>query len=478
MRHRASMDKWTILGMAVWFFMNSIVAEARTAVRPGFNLFTPKQDIELGREASQQAEKQLALLNDSQVNRYVTEIGLKLAAKSMRPDYPWSFKVVNDSAINAFALPGGFIYVHRGALEAADNEAQIAGVIGHEIGHVVARHGTNQMSKALLPQLGLTALGGLTSGKGGWGAALARYGLPVGANLYFLKNSRQAENQADLLGTQEMTDVGYDPHQLAAFFEKLEQSSRGNASGAAAWFSDHPSPENRVENIGREIGTLQVSQRPVVDTKEFDQIKSRLKSMPPPPKPPATGSKAAPGGTPQGSASSPSAGTVSAPSGNYAKFSPRGDLFVMDYPSEWHALSSDGSGVTFAPEGGIQEIEQRADIVVGVRVSLFEPEGHSGHHDSLETMTDQYVGSLLQGHNYLREVRGSQQKTEINGQSVIGSRLEGKPPSRSESEVVWVATRLYDDRQLFAIACIAPQSRFQEFEPVFRHMIESVRMGP
>lgn len=472
---KKSGHRYTTLIVATVLVWSSITLLARTSIKPGFNFFTPQQDVEIGREASQQAEKQLALLDDPATNNYVNQLGKKLAAKSTHPDYPWAFKVVNDSAINAFALPGGFIYVNRGALQAADNEAQIAGVISHEIGHVVARHGTNQMSKALIPQLGLAALGGLTASRGGWGPTLARYGVPLGLNLYFLKNSRQAESQADILGTQIMTDAGYDPHQLANFFEKLEQGGHSNVSGAAAWFSDHPSPENRIQNIDREIGTLSVASHPIEDTKDFDQIKSRLKSFPPPPKPKprAGGSGTASGGAEPGSAQTSS--TIPAPTGKYEKFSAEGNSYAIDYPAGWQVLTGESSGVTMVPPGGIQQIDQRSDIVYGIQVSIFEPEGHSGHHDSLETMTDQFVGSLLQGNSYLRENHSAQQQMRINNRRVLLTRLEGKSPHRNDGEVVWISTQLYGGHQLMAVLCIAPQSRFKEFEPAFKHAIESVR---
>ncbi|MFI5176360.1 MAG: M48 family metallopeptidase [Terriglobia bacterium] len=464
--------RWMIWFMTGCFCLSTTPLEARTRVKPGFNFFSSKQDIELGREASQQAEKELALLNDPATVSYVTQLGKKLAAKSMNSSYPWSFKVVNDSAINAFALPGGYIYVNRGALEAADNEAQIAGVIAHEIGHVVARHGTSQMSKALLPQLGLAALGGLTSGKGGWSATLAQYGVPLGLNLYFLKNSRAAEAQADLLGTQEMTDVGYDPHQLAHFFEKLEQGGHANVSGAAAWFSDHPSPDNRVQNIDREIGTLSVASHPVVDTNDFDNMKAHLKALPPPPKPkpqPAAGS-----GEKATTSTSGSDG-VASPSGKYATFSPHENLYVIEYPADWQTMTADGSGATFVPKGGVQQDDQRSDIAYGIQVSLFDPEGQGGQSNSLETMTGQFIASLLQGNSYLQENRAEQQQIQVGGRRVLLSRLEGKSPYRNEIEVVWVATQQYGESQLFTILCIAPQPRFKEFEPAFKHTIESTR---
>ncbi len=123
----------------------AVLAE-RTQLKPGWNIFSAQQDVEIGREVSKDAERQLPILNDRRVDSYLNKLGQRLAAKAPGERYPYQFKAVNDSSINAFALPGGFLYVNRGVIEAADNEAQLAGVMGHEIGHVALRHGTNQAS--------------------------------------------------------------------------------------------------------------------------------------------------------------------------------------------------------------------------------------------------------------------------------------------------------------------------------------------
>jgi predicted Zn-dependent protease len=144
----------------------------RIVVRPGWNMFSPEQDVEIGRSVSANAERQLPMLNDTRVDAYLNRLGRRLAEKAQGVRYPYQFKAVNDKAINAFALPGGFLYVNRGLIEAADNEAQLAGVLGHEIGHVALRHGTNQASKAQVAQAPLAILGGVL-GSGSVGSVLA-----------------------------------------------------------------------------------------------------------------------------------------------------------------------------------------------------------------------------------------------------------------------------------------------------------------
>src|SRR5262245_57207851 len=172
---------WMILGLFLVVACIAYGADARTKLKPGWNLFSPKQDVEMGQEVSRQAERELPMLNDRQANAYINDLGRRLAAHAPGEKNPYQFKIVNDTAINAFALPGGFVYVNRGAIEAADDEAQIAGVMAHEIGHVVLRHGTNQMSKAYVAQAPLAILGGVL-GSGSVGGALAQLGVSFAAS--------------------------------------------------------------------------------------------------------------------------------------------------------------------------------------------------------------------------------------------------------------------------------------------------------
>src|SRR5580700_2704814 len=171
----------------------------RTQFKAGWNLYSPQEDIRLGRQVAVDAEKQLPSCNSPKVDAYLAELGSKLIAKlpTAGVEYPFEFHCVNDKAINAFALPGGFVFVNRGAIEAADNEAQLAGVMAHEIGHVVLRHGTNQVSKAYLAKAPLAVLGGALGGNAA-GAVMGSLG-GLGLNSLFLHYSREAETQADLM---------------------------------------------------------------------------------------------------------------------------------------------------------------------------------------------------------------------------------------------------------------------------------------
>ena len=267
----------TLLVVLAW-------AQAPSKFRPGFNLFSKKQDVQVGQESAAQVRKQMTLVKDSFLNQYVNTVGKRLANAREAKDsgFPFTFEVVADPSINAFALPGGPMFINSGLLKSVDNEAQLAGVMGHEMSHVILRHGTNQASKSQMIQLP-AVLGSQMAG-GSMMGQLAQLGIGLGANSVLLKFSRGAESQADLLGSHLMAESGYDPVQMAKFFEKLEAD--GGARGPQ-FFSDHPNPGNRQAAIQKEV-TKMPQQNYGYQTGQFQrmrQVAAAIKE--PPPKQPA-----------------------------------------------------------------------------------------------------------------------------------------------------------------------------------------------
>lgn len=253
----------------------------RTQLKPGWNMFSAQQDVEVGQQTSRDAERQLPMLNNSRVDNYLNNLGRSLAAHAPGEKYPYQFKVVNDRAINAFALPGGPVYINRGVIEAADNEAQLASVIAHEASHVALRHGTNQASKAYIAQVPLAILGGAL-GSNSTGAILAQIGAGFATNSLLLKYSRSAESQADMMGTQILYDSGYDDRAMAQFFEKIQAQDKGGRP--VEFFSNHPNPDNRIGRVNQEIANLGGSPRgSKTDSREFQDIKRYVLSLPAPP---------------------------------------------------------------------------------------------------------------------------------------------------------------------------------------------------
>jgi predicted Zn-dependent protease len=257
-------------------------AQGPTQFRPGFNLFSKQQDVQLGQESAAQVRKQMPVINDPTLTRYVNEVGKRLAKsqEAQASGFPFSFEVVADPSINAFALPGGPMFINTGLLRAVDNEAQLAGVMGHEMSHVILRHGTNQASKAQLIQLP-AILGSAVAGNSMLGQ-LTQLGIGLGANSVLLKFSRGAETQADLMGSHLMAEAGYDPVQMAKFFEKLNTGQQ-----APEFLSDHPNPGNREKAIQQEASRLP-EQNYGYQTGDFQSMKRVVATIKEPkPKPPA-----------------------------------------------------------------------------------------------------------------------------------------------------------------------------------------------
>ena len=249
----------------------------------GLNFFSKDQEVQMGQQYSDELGKKLELINDPYISSYVNMIGQKLAANSLRPDFKYQFFVVNTPEINAFALPGGFIYVNRGLIEKADNESELAGVIGHEIGHVVGRHSTKQMSKQLLLTgivMGAGTAIGAKSEK--WGGIVNALG-GIGAYFAQLKFSRNDEREADWLGLNDLVRAGYKPDGMVSFFQKLEGLSKGQPGGLA-FMSTHPLPQERINNMQALIASLPApGASSVQSSQSFLACKSKLANMPPAP---------------------------------------------------------------------------------------------------------------------------------------------------------------------------------------------------
>ena len=210
-------------------------------------LISESQEIAMGREADKQVAAAYGLYPDEGLQQYIQALGTRIAAKTERPNLPWTFRVVDDAAVNAFAIPGGFIYVTRGIMTHLNSEAELVTILGHEIAHVTARHSVNQMSKQQLAQIGLVA-GMVLSPRVAQFGNLAQAGL----GLMFLQFSRSDESQSDQLGFRYMMAAGYDPREMADVFKMLDGVSQQAGSGRLPqWLSSHPNPENRQEWAAR-----------------------------------------------------------------------------------------------------------------------------------------------------------------------------------------------------------------------------------
>lgn len=235
----------------------ALVAAVGCATNPAtgrreLSLVSESQEIAMGQQAAAEVRQSMGLVPDSAVQRYVRTIGLRLAKASERPNLPWSFDVLDDPAVNAFALPGGSIFITRGILSYIQNEAELASVIGHEIGHVTAKHSVQQISRAQLAQ-GLLGVGSILSSEVAAVAGVAGQGLGI----MFLKFGRDAETQADDLGFKYSLNDGYDVRAMKGMFEMLSRVSGGAGVGRLPqWLSTHPDPENRIVKTEQRLGQL------------------------------------------------------------------------------------------------------------------------------------------------------------------------------------------------------------------------------
>src|SRR5690242_15437533 len=216
------------------------------------SLVSESQEIEMGKQAAQEVAQTIGLYNDAQATAYVSGIGKRMAAASERPNLPWEFHIVEDASVNAFALPGGFIYVTRGLMATINDEAELATVVGHEIGHVTNRHSVQQISKQEVAQLGL-GIGSILS------SDIAKFGqlASAGLSVLFLKYSRDAETQADQAGFRYALNQNYDVREMANVFQTLERVSEAAGAGKTPeWLATHPDPGNRIQATKARLDTL------------------------------------------------------------------------------------------------------------------------------------------------------------------------------------------------------------------------------
>ena len=431
----------------------------RTQLKQGWNKFSPQDDIALGKRAATDAEKHLPLCNAPKVDAYLTELGTRLAQKlpTGGVQYPFEFHCVNDKAINAFALPGGYVFVNRGAIEAADNEAQLAAVMAHELSHVALRHGTNQATKAMMAETGLGIFGAVFGDSAG-GTLLTTLGSFTAGGV-LLRYSRTAESQADVMGTQVLYDSGYDPRAMAQFFEKLEAETKGK--NPPEFFSDHPNPEHRVERVDEEVEKLGgVPPNYKRDSTEFEAIKREVLGLPVVKKP-------APGAP--GSAAAPVP-----PSRNFAEY--QGNSYVVKYPDNWKKYpDSNGGGVSFAPEGGVlDDGSGHSALAYGLIIGVEQAKGDPSDGNALNSATSRVIQDLQKANPSMKITRQGEH-LRLNGQPGLSSYLSNVSPAGGQ-ETDWVVTVLRPEGLIYFV-CVAPQSAYDNSDKAFSSILDSVRFA-
>ena len=457
---------WTVL-------ITPFAALAQTQVKAPRNKYKVQDDVKLGRDYSVQVEKEFPILRDADATAYLENVGRRLVAnipaEFQEPAFRYSFKIVNARDINAFALPGGPMYVNRGMIEAAKNEGEMAGVMAHEIAHVALRHSTAQATQQSNPLNQILGIGAILGGAILGGQTGAAIGQTIYSGLFVNPYSREYETQSDILGSQILARAGYDPRDLANMFRTIERESGGSGP---EWLSTHPSPANRYENINREADQLDVSRNPIKLTRGFERIQARLRSLPRARsmKEIAEDNKRNGGGNNNGNQNPTSGGRyetrVPYPSSRTRSYTPASWL-QLSVPENWQTFSGQQGEIWFAPNGAYGD----QGITRGAIIGSFKPQ-----RGSLGEATEDYVDSLLKANSFLRQNSGYT-RTQMGGRTALSTILSGRSPVTNATEVTTVYTTSLSDGQMFYVVTVAPQAEAANYNFAFRNMIRSIRFN-
>src|SRR6266545_2374189 len=394
---------------------------AQTRVKPGFNLFSAQQDIEIGKQSALEAEKQLQLIRDGRALEYLNRLGQRLSEQAPGERYPYTFKLVNAAEINAFALPGGQIYVNRATIEAAQSEA-------------------------------------------------------------------------DVVGAQIMARAGYDPLNLARFFETLQREAGRNPSGLEKFLSDHPAPADRTQRIEKEAALIKY-QGGGRDLGGFSEVRSLLASMPKAPSAANTAQKQPPTGndkTPPGAGGAAASIKVPPPSSNLRTYRQTSGVYEIAYPDNWRTYpGNDTLGMTFVPEGGAVDAQGQTQIIYGAMVNHYRPLGNQSatrprnlrggasgsQRVSLSEATNDLVNSIMQSNPYLRAVNGSNREAKLAGRNGLTATLQGRSPIYGRDERVTLYARAMDDGDIFYLLFITPNDDYRDYRGAFERMIKSLTIN-
>jgi Zn-dependent protease with chaperone function len=461
---------------------------------PGSAPLSRDEQIQLGQKAMGEVYKQMPVLPDSSpTTQYIQQLGKKLQS-AIPPQYNWpyQFHVVQQKDINAFALPGGPIFVNVGTINAADNEAELVGVLAHEMSHVYMQHSAKQMKQNTVPSI-LAGLGQI-AGKvfGGIGGAIASVGGQMVGGMLSMKYSRADEAQADSVGAIIMYKDSYDPRQMAEFFQKLEQMG----GGGPQFLSDHPNPGNRVAAVQKEIANwapkrylpssaqfLQAKQQTGgikaytaqeiangAKTGEWLKYNQQQKSIPQGVQVSATGT---PAGGQAGGNGTPTMTPVSyeqvQPSGNFKRLNENG--FSIEYPDNWQA-GNDQNGITIAPAAGVSQGGIAYGIVIG--------SGTPANANSLDDATQALVKSLEQSQPGMHQT-GSTQTVTVNGVQGRSVQFASNSPIQQNGQPIperdWLVTVPGPQGGLVYFIFIAPESEFSRLQPTYKRVLDSLQMG-
>ncbi len=459
---------------------------------PGRAGMTREQQIQLGAQTAAQVYKQMPVLPDSSpVTQYIQRLGAKLVQQIPQEySWPYQFHVIAQKEINAFALPGGPIFINLGTITAADNEAELAGVMSHEMSHVYMQHSAKQAGKTNWIA-GIAGLAGAVLGSGGFIGQLAAAGIQMGANGVIMKYSRTDEAQADAVGAIIMYKAGYNPEALAQFFQKLAEEG----GSGPQWLSDHPNPGNRQEAIQKEIANWP-PKRYDTDNASFVQAKQQAEGLKGyTAQQIAQGAKSGewaslnqrngaifrpPAGVAVSQPVSASTGAIASNPVSLQSVLPSSRLVTTNLgpvsiarPDNWQVISpgQNGGDVMIAPRAGLT----RNAVGYGVAINAVSAPGHGL---SLDQITEDLVRNF-QGQGNMQALGDPQPITVggVQGRSVTMQSTSPFPDDqgRPQKERDWLVTVPRSDGSAVYMVFVAPQSQFDRFRPTFENMLKSVR---
>ncbi len=479
-----------------------IATPAQTQIKLHSNKFSPSDDIKLGQQAAAEAEKQMQLVRDPELAGYLERVGQRLAGsipqEFQHPDFQYYFKVVNAKEINAFALPGGPMYVNSGTIVAAKTEDQLAGVMAHELSHVALRHGTAQITHAQKFQTlsGIMGMGGQILG--GPIGSIAQMG-SQGVGVYLLKFSREYETEADLLGARIMANAGYDPRELANMFQTIEKQG---GSGGPSFLSDHPSPKDRYARINQEAQALTINTAATPDKHDFLIAQQRLTgrgsgqaftgnqaysnqgySNP--------GAQAANVGNqvyanpnsqapnPRGSVNQPNVnaannGALPKPGGRVDPPSPnlkiyKEEVFAVSVPDNWQELNEQ-SGLWFAPRGGYGAVNGQNVFTHGVSFGAIQMKGKSS-----QQATDEFIKSMTQG-TKMKARGGFVPMNNIAGRNWQLITFDNTNEATGRPELVNIATTPLRTGDLLYMIAVCPTDEYSKYQGTFLAILRSIQL--
>lgn len=455
--------------MCVAFALAAATASAQTRVTPPKNKYTAEQDVQIGRDAAAEVRREYPVIDDAQIARYLARLGDRLVDAAPnelnQPVFDYSFTPVNLSDINAFALPGGPMFVNRGMIEAASGEGEVVGVMAHELSHVLLRHGTANATKAQGFQLG--ALAGAIAGAliGGNVGEVVSQGSQFGLGTWLLKYSREYEKQADLLGAQIMARAGYDPRELARMFDTIARQGGGSPP---QWLSSHPNPGNRTEYITAEAAQLRIG--PPQDDRGFLETKDRFAVLSP-----ATSMadlERENTGDAEGGRTPASVGTVGRPvpppSREYRN-ERAGQLFKVSVPANWTTLSSNNQ-VKFVPSNGYGPVRGGQTVMThGVELGVARASSRD-----LRASTQTLIEGLLRGNPGMR-LAGGQQQMQLSKRTAIRTRLEGDSVLGGTEQVDVHTTHLADGNLFYHVA-VVPERDADAYAAAFSKVYRSIQL--